>query len=402
MTLPTAEPPPAALPPLLKDNPRLDQWVRFETPGRVTVSTGRVEIGQGVLTAMLQIAADELDVSPDRIDLRTGDTTQTPDEGYTAGSQSIQFGGIAMRLVCAEVRGLFLAAAASRLGCAAADLSMEDGAVFRHGKTTDQDYWSLGHTVDLARPATASAAIKPANDYRVVGRNASRVDLAAKVFGAPIFIHDMKLDGMVHARVVRQPRRGGTVAKINQAAIRRAGKEEIQIVRHGNFIAILGADETAVDAAAAVAPRYVTWDGTDPINPLQEEARWLQQQPTVDQSLGAPLPDDPLRSNYEATFSRMHVAHASIGPSCGLAVYRDGELQVWTHCQGVYPLRAALARTLKIHPAVISVKHVQGSGCYGHNGADDAAADAAVIAFLKPVHRFECDGGERKNSVSSR
>jgi nicotinate dehydrogenase subunit B len=384
MTLPTAEPPPAALPPLLKDNPRLDQWVRFETPGRVTVSTGRVEIGQGVLTAMLQIAADELDVSPDRIDLRTGDTTQTPDEGYTAGSQSIQFGGIAMRLVCAEVRGLFLAAAASRLGCAAADLSMEDGAVFRHGKTTDQDYWSLGHTVDLARPATASAAIKPANDYRVVGRNASRVDLAAKVFGAPIFIHDMKLDGMVHARVVRQPRRGGTVAKINQAAIRRAGKEEIQIVRHGNFIAILGADETAVDAAAAVAPRYVTWDGTDPINPLQEEARWLQQQPTVDQSLGAPLPDDPLRSNYEATFSRMHVAHASIGPSCGLAVYRDGELQVWTHCQGVYPLRAALARTLKIHPAVISVKHVQGSGCYGHNGADDAAADAAVIAFLKP------------------
>jgi nicotinate dehydrogenase subunit B len=98
MTVTAAEPPPAVLPPLLKDNPRLDQWVRFETPGRVTVSTGRVEIGQGVLTAMLQIAADELDVSPDRIDLRTGDTTLTPDEGYTAGSQSIQFGGIAMRL----------------------------------------------------------------------------------------------------------------------------------------------------------------------------------------------------------------------------------------------------------------------------------------------------------------
>jgi CO/xanthine dehydrogenase Mo-binding subunit len=234
MTVTAAEPPPAVLPPLLKDNPRLDQWVRFETPGRVTVSTGRVEIGQGVLTAMLQIAADELDVSPDRIDLRTGDTTLTPDEGYTAGSQSIQFGGIAMRLVCAEVRSLFLAAAASRLGCAAADLSVEDGAVFRHGKTTGEDYWSLADTVDLVRPATASAAIKLANDCRVVGRNASRVDLAAKVFGAPISIHDMKLDGMVHARVVRQPRRGGTVAKINQAAIRRAGKGKIQIIRHGN------------------------------------------------------------------------------------------------------------------------------------------------------------------------
>jgi nicotinate dehydrogenase subunit B len=145
-----------ALPLLLKENPRLDQWARFETSGRVTVSTGRVEIGQGVLTAMLQIAADELDVSPGRIDLRTGDTTLTPNEGYTSGSQSIQFGGIAMRLACAEIRGLFLAAAASRLNCAATDLSMMDGAVCRDGKTTGQDYWSLADNVDLTRSATAS------------------------------------------------------------------------------------------------------------------------------------------------------------------------------------------------------------------------------------------------------
>jgi CO/xanthine dehydrogenase Mo-binding subunit len=372
------------LPPLLKENPRLDQWIRFETPGRVTVSTGRVEIGQGVLTAMMQIAADELDVSPDRIDLRTGDTALTPNEGYTAGSQSIQFGGIAMRLACAEVRWLFLEAAASALGCIAGDLSIADGAVLRLGKTTGQDYWSLANAVDLTQPATAGAAIKAAKDYRVVGRNAARVDLADKVFGTPIFIHDVKLDGMVHARVVRQPRRGGTVAKIDEAAIRRAGKGSVEVIRHGNFIAILGTDETAVDAAAAVAPGHVAWGGIDPINPFQQEARWLLQQPTIDQSLGAPPPDDRPRADYEATFSRMHVAHASIAPSCGLALYDGGKLQVWTHCQGVYPLRAALARTLKIDPSDISVKHVQGPGCYGHNGADDAAADAAVIAFLRP------------------
>lgn len=384
MTLVPAGPPPVTLPALLKDNPSLDRWVRFETPGRVTVSTGRVEIGQGVLTAMIQIAADELDVSPDRIDLQTGDTALTPNEGYTAGSQSIQFGGIAMRLACAEVRSLYLVAAASRLACAASDLSITDGAIFRQGTSTGQDYWSLAGAVDLARPATAGAAIKSANDYRVVGQNAARVDLADKVFGAPVFIHDMKLDGMVHARVVRQPRRGGTVARIDEVAIRRAGKGLVEIIRHGDFIAILGADESAVDAAAAVAPGHVAWDGIDPINPFQQEARWLLQQPTVDQTLGAPPPDGLLRADYEATFSRMHVAHASIGPSCGLAMYRDGKLQVWTHCQGVYPLRAALARMLKIDPAGISVKHVQGPGCYGHNGADDAAADAAVIAFLKP------------------
>ncbi len=375
---------PAALPPLLKDNPRLDQWVQFSIPGRVTVSTGRVEIGQGVLTAMSQIAADELDVSPDRIDLRTGDTALTPNEGYTSGSQSIQFGGIAMRLACAEIRGLFLAAAASRLNCAATDLSMMDGAVCRDGETTGQDYWTLADNVDLTRSATAGFAIKSANEYRVVGQNKARVDLADKVFGAPIFIHDVKLDGMVHARVVRQPRRSGRVATIDEAAIRRAGNGAVEIIRHGDFIAILGADETVVDAAAAVAPGHVTWDGIDPINPSQEEARWLLQQPTIDQSLGAPRPNEPLQADYEASFSRMHVAHASIGPSCGLAVWRDGKLQVWTHSQGVYPLRAALARTLKLDPAAISVKHVQGPGCYGHNGADDAAADAAAIAFLKP------------------
>jgi nicotinate dehydrogenase subunit B len=139
MSAPTAP----ALPGMLRDNPRLDQWVRFDMPGQVTVSTGRVEIGQGVLTAMRQIAAEELDVSPERILLQTGDTALTPNEGYTAGSQSIQFGGVALRLACAEVRDLFLAHAAQRFGRARQDLSIEDGAILHRGMPTGQDYWTL-------------------------------------------------------------------------------------------------------------------------------------------------------------------------------------------------------------------------------------------------------------------
>src|SRR6266481_6087042 len=273
------------VPPLLAANPRLDRWVGFSTRGRVTVSTGRVEIGQGVLTAMLQIAADELGVAPERILLQSGDTDLTP-----------------------------------------------------------------------------------------------------KVFGEPVFVHDVVLDGMVHARVVRQPRRGAAIASIDEAALRRAAKGPIEVMRHGNFLAILGADETVVEAVAAVAPSHVAWDGVDAINPFQEEARWLLQQPSIDQTIG-PAPSSgpiPGTTRYEATYTRMHVAHASVAPSCGLAVYRDGRLTVWTHSQGVYPLRAALARTLKLDPAAVSVKHAQGPGCYGHNGADDAAADAAVIAFHRP------------------
>ena len=373
------------LPPLLAANPRLDRWVGFRAPGRVTVSTGRVEIGQGVLTAMVQIAAEELDVAPERILLQTGDTDLTPNEGYTAGSQSIQFGGVALRTACAEVRSLFLDHVASSLGYSRPDLSVRDGTITRRGEPTGHDYWSLAADVDLRRDATGQPLPKSVRDYNVVGRNAPRVDLAAKVFGGAAFAHDMVLDGMVHARVVRQPRRGAVIANVDEAALRRAAKGPIEIVRHGNFLAILGMDETVVEAVAAVAPNHVAWDGVDAINPFQEEARWLLQQPSIDRTIGPP-PSDPTpgTARHEATYTRMHIAHASVAPSCGLAVYRDGRLTVWTHSQGVYPLRDALARTLKLDPAAISVKHVQGPGCYGHNGADDAAADAAVIAFHRP------------------
>jgi len=374
-----------ALPPLLADNPRLDQWVAFPEPGRVRVSTGRVEIGQGVLTAMQQIAAEELDVSPERIRLQTGDTDLTPNEGYTAGSQSIQFGGVALRLACAEVRGLFLDHAASAFGYARADLGMRDGAIIHRGASTGHDYWSLASAIDLARHASGRAPIKPASEHQIVGRSAKRVDLAAKVFGGPAFVHDMAMDGMVHARIVRQPRRGATIKAIDEAAIRRAAKAPIELLRDGNFLAILGMDETTVEAVAAVAPGHVAWDGVDPINPAQEEARWLLQQPSLDRVVGAPPGDAaPAARRCEASYTRMHIAHASVAPSCAMALYRDGHLEVWSHTQGVYPLKAALARTLKLDPAAISVRHVQGPGCYGHNGADDAAADAAVLAVRKP------------------
>ncbi|HEX3861927.1 MAG TPA: molybdopterin cofactor-binding domain-containing protein [Stellaceae bacterium] len=374
----------STLPALLTTNPRLDQWVRFAAPGLVTVSTGRVEIGQGVLTAMRQVAAEELDVALDRIRLQTGDTDLTPNEGYTSGSQSIQYGSIALRLACAEVRGLFLNEAAQRLGLPRVDLTVRDGAIVRGGAPTGHDYWSLADFVDLKRDATAGFTNKPAADYAIVGQDAPRVDLADKVFGGAAFVHDMTLDGMVHARVVRQPRRGATIAGIDEAAIRRAAKGPIDIVRDGNFVAIVGADETVVEGVAATAPSHVSWDNIDAINPHQEEARWLLQRPSIDRVIGPPEPTVPSPQRYEATYTRMHIAHASIGPSCGLALYENGHLTVWTHCQGVYPLKAALARSLKLDPATISVKHVQGPGCYGHNGADDAATDAAVIALRRP------------------
>src|SRR5215468_2165713 len=373
------------LPSVLADNPRLDRWLNFAAPDEVEIATGRVELGQGVLTAMTQIAAEELDVAFERITIRSGDTDRTPNEGYTAGSQSMQAGGIALRAACAETRALFLDQAAQRLGCAAAQLSVRDGRILRNGAATQFDYWSLAPSVSLAREATGTAVRKPVADYTIVGRNAARLDLPEKLFGAAAFVHDMALEGMAHARVVRQPNRGATLDSIDEAAIRCAARGSIGFVRDGNFLAIVGDDETAVEAAAGVAAAHTAWSGVERPSALQQEANWLLQRPSIDHVIGAAGSDSARGlQNYEAVYTRGHLAHASIGPSCALALYRDGHLTVWTHCQGVFPLRAALSRMLKLDPSAISVRHVQGPGCYGHNGADDAAADAAVIAVRMP------------------
>jgi nicotinate dehydrogenase subunit B len=374
-----------ALPGMLADNPRLDRWVSFAAPGKVAISTGRVELGQGVLTSMVQIAAEELDVGVERIAIHSGDTDVTPNEGYTAGSQSMQFGGVALRQACADVRGLFLGHAAGVLGCKPSELSVRDGGILRNGGPTAHDYWSLADSISLKTDATGTAARKPISDYAVIGRDMARLDLPAKIFGQGAFIHDMVLDGMAHARVVRQPNRNARLASIDEAAIRRAARGPIVFVRDGNYLAIVGDNETAVEAAAAAAVNHAVWHDAETPSPLQQEATWLLQRPTIDRVIGPPEPAVPRgRHIYEATYTRPHLAHASIAPSCGLALYRDGHLTVWTHCQGVYPLRGALARTLHLDPAAISVRHVQGPGCYGHNGADDAATDAAIIALRLP------------------
>ena len=374
-----------ALPGALVDDPRLDQWVAFPSPGRVMVRTGKVEIGQGVLTALRQIAAEELGVAPERITMQSGDTELTPNEGYTSGSQSIQFGGVALRVACAEVRLLVLEQAAATLGVPLDDLAIHDGTITRRGEPTPHDYWTITWAVDLTQPATGRARRKAVDTYTIVGHSAQRVDLAAKVFGEPVFVHDMAVDGMLHARVIRQPTRDATLAEVDEAAIRRHASGPVELVRHGDFLAVVAESETVAEAAAGSAGDHVRWHGVERLSPSQEDARWLLQRPSIDRVIGPPASGPAAGlTTHEATYSRGYVAHASVAPSCALAVFREGRLQVWTHSQGVYQLRAALARMLKLEPAAISVKHVQGPGCYGHNGADDAAADAAVIAMRMP------------------
>ena len=371
------------LPASLVENPRLDRWIRFQPDRIVRIATGKVEMGQGIVTAIGQIAADELDVPFGRVTVMSGDTTEGPDEIYTTSSLSVDVSGGSVRLVCAEVRAKALERAALRLNCSRDELTVVDGQFLQNGAATGQDYWSVAAEIDLTQAVTGTAAPKPVTAYRVVGQNVPRVDLPAKMSGAA-FVHDVVPKDVLHARTLRQPNRGATLATLDEAAIRRAAKGELQIVREANFVAFVSPIEGVAQAAAQAAPRYATWQNVRRLEPAQQEAAWLKGQPSDDRHIGAPPPATPPKNLVQATFSRPYIAHASLAPSCALAEFCDGHLTVRSHGQGMHPLRKNLAEALGLPPEAITARHLHGAGCYGHNGADDAALDAALIAMRLP------------------
>ncbi|MEP9353513.1 molybdopterin cofactor-binding domain-containing protein [Xanthobacter sp. KR7-65] len=376
---------PNALPQSLVDNPRIDQWISFPSGGRVALRTGKVELGQGLLTALLQIAADELDVAAARILLTSGDTEAAPNEGYTAGSRSVELSGGAIRLVCAEVRALMLEAAAERLGCPARALSVSDGAILRDGVESGLDYWTLAEAVNLARTASGTAPAKPAAALRVVGTDVPRRDLPDKLGGAP-FIQDISFPGMLHARVLHRPRKGAHIAHLDEAGALRAGHGSVSLVRSGDLVAVVGEREWQVDAACKRLRERTQWEGGVTINAADGEATSLLSRPLAPARVihQGQAGDAPATSRIEATYSKPYIAHGSIAPSCALARFEDGRLTIWTHSQGVFLLRGAVARALKLPAEAVHVIHHQGAGCYGHNGADDAAFDAAFVAMARP------------------
>jgi CO/xanthine dehydrogenase Mo-binding subunit len=372
-----------ALPASLVENPRLDRWIRFQPDHTVRIATGKVEMGQGIVTAIGQIAAEELDVPLGRVAVLSGDTTYGPDELYTTSSLSVDVSGGSVRLVCAEVRAMALDRAALRLNCNRDELSVVDGKFLQNGAASGQDYWTVAAEIDLTQAVTGTVPPKPVASYRIVGQSVPRVDLPAKMSGAA-FVHDVLPTDVLHARTLRQPNRGAVLASLDEAAIRRAAKGELQIVREVNFVAFVSPVEGVAQAAAVAAPRHAKWNNVRRLEPAQQEAAWLKGRPSDDRHIGAPPPSTPPRNLVQATFSRPYIAHASLAPSCALAEYRDGHLTVRSHGQGMHPLRQNLAAALGLPIDAITARHLHGAGCYGHNGADDAALDAALIARHLP------------------
>ena len=362
----------------LEKNPRLSQWLRIERDGTVFVFSGKVELGQGILTALAQIAAEELGIALGRVRMVAADTSMSPDEGVTSGSLSIQDSGVALRRACAHARVLLLERAAVRLGVPAGQLQVEDGTVHAGGRSTT--FWECADQGLFDREIEEQVAPRPPRDYLQVGKSAPRSDLPDKIAGRPRFIQDLVLPGMLHGRVVRPPHGFTGLLALDEAKTKSI-PGVLAIVRNGGFVGILADSEVAAITAQRALRSAASWKEGAPL-PRDIHA-WLKENAidhrVISDKDGA---DAQLRvsKTLTASYSKPYISHASIGPSCALARFEGDKLTVWSHSQGIFNLRRDLSLALDMAESAIVVRHAEGAGCYGHNGADDVALDAAMLA----------------------
>jgi nicotinate dehydrogenase subunit B len=379
---------PTNVPFSLRNNRRLEGWIRLEPDETVTVFTGKAELGQGILTALAQIAAEELDVGFDKIRMVSADTSRGPDEQYTFGSQSVEQSGGAIRAAGAEARGILVAAAVRRFGVRAEELQVRNGTIVAaDGRRAS--FWELASEGAglLKGDIALTAAPKKPGDYAIVGKSVNRIDLPGKLTGAPSYVQDMRLPGMVFARVVRPPRYGARLLAFDEAAVR-ARPGVVAVISDGNFLAVAARREEQAIAGRDALASSAHWSDDAVELPdkarLQTELQKLRAETIVVGSAGQSEPVPGQAKRVSAEYSRAYLSHAAIGPSCAVAWLKDGRMTVWSHTQGAFPLRGDLAKVLGMQNGEVDVVHVPGAGCYGHNGADDVALDAALVARAVP------------------
>ncbi len=367
----------------------LDDWIAIAMDGTVTAFSGKVELGTGVRTALAQIVAEELDVPLERVRMVMGDTALTPDEGYTAGSMTISSSGTSLRLAAAEARRAMLEMASERLDAGLEELSVRDGAItVTHDPERSVTYAELmgGKRFDL--PVTDQAPLKPPETYQIVGTSMPREDLPRKVAGQPGFIHDLRVPGMLHGRLVRPPTPAAKLVAVDESSVKDV-PGLVKVVQRGDFIGVVA--EREEQAILAAKQLKVQWQETSVYPRMEDLYTALREQPTEDNVL---VEQGDLEQAFagaaqqiHATYYQPYHAHASIGPSCAVAEVKGVQVTVWSSTQGPYPLRGALAELLELPVENVHLVHVEGAGCYGQNGSDDVAADAVILsqAVGRPV-----------------
>ncbi|UOQ64527.1 xanthine dehydrogenase family protein molybdopterin-binding subunit [Hymenobacter volaticus] len=373
------------LPGSLQDNPRINAWLEVLADGRVRVLTGKIEIGQGIRTAVAQIAAEELDMPLERVEVVLAETGRTPDERYTAGSASIEQSAMSVRYAAAAARQKLLVLAAAQFKAMPSQLELRNGGV----RTTDGRQLSFAQLLDgqqLQDEVRLPIRLKPKADYRYVGRPILRNDVERMVRAEEYYVQDLRFPGMVHARILRPPTYEAKLESFDTKALKKAVPGVLQVVVDGSFVGLLAEREYDAKLAQDFGRLHARWSGGRALPAGQPLAEHLRQLPAIDKRTTdkGNFNETDAAPTLRANYFKPYLMHGSIGPSCAVALLENNALHVWTHSQGVYPLRDSLAKLLKMSPENVHVKGVPGSGCYGHNGADDVAADAALLARAVP------------------
>jgi nicotinate dehydrogenase subunit B len=366
------------------DPARLDSWLAIAADGRVTAHTGKCELGQGIYTAQLQLIAEELSVPIDRIRLIQCDTAVTPDQGTTSGSQSTptNFNNRNLALAAATAREALLQRAASRLDVPVDRLVIAAGVVFVESDGERRvTYESLVEGQSLSIPLNPSARRKPASDWTVLGASVPRTDIPELVTGQLEFVHNVRVDGMLHGCVVRPPGVGATLGKVDERSV--AGLPGfVKVVVRDNFVGVVC--EKPWQAIQAARSLKATWSAGPALPSQAGFYDHLRRAPArntlvvdsgdVDAALAG------ASTVVRATYLHPYQMHGSIGSSCAVADVRRDRATIWSSTQSAYPVRNTAAMLLKLPPESVRLVFMRGSGCYGINGADTVSYDAAILS----------------------
>jgi nicotinate dehydrogenase subunit B len=364
-------------------------FIAIDATGKITIYSGKVELGTGAMTAIAQIAAEELCVSLDRVTMIQGDTQVTPNQGPTYASLSIQDGGMQIRRAAATAREALLQRAADKLKVTKDTLTVQDGVVTSRTGGDKLSYPQLIGAQQLAMKIDPAAPLKDPKDYTIVGTSVPRRDIPDKIFGTFNFVQDHKLPGMLHARVVHPAGVRSTLESFDDTSCRKI-KGYVRAVRKGNLLAVVATNEwAAISASKAIVAKWSDWAGLPVESQLYEYVRSSKVdrnevlQTAGDTAAGFKQGKRTLQATYDFAIQ----THGSIGPSCAVADFKDGRLTVWTPSQASHLLQVQLATMLSLKPENVRCIFVEGAGCYGRNGADDCSSEAAVIAkeLGKPV-----------------
>jgi len=365
----------------------VDGFIAVNADGSVTIFSGKVDLGQGLRIAIPQMAAEELGIDVDRIAMVEGDTGLTPDQGPTAGSSGIMRGGVQIRQAAATARETLIRLAAIRTGKSAADFDTIDGEVRPKSGGAGIRFGDLVGDKRFGVKVDAKAKLRDPASYTIVGQPLARPDIPGKVSGRHVFVHDFKIDGLLHGRVVRSPAVGAKLVAVDEASI--SAIPGVRVVRVNDFLGVVAASEW--DAVSAARLLKTRWSESAPLLGAEAVRGWMRAGPfEADEALvkkGDARQALASAKKVSADFYWPMQSHGSMGPSCAVAFVRDGKATIWSASQATHRFRETIAKALALPKDAVRVVYLDGSGCYGMNGHDDAAADAALLskAVGRPV-----------------